>query len=235
MVKGHRWLGGAGIFAGLIVVINCSSSTPILAVCFMLLGMLIYVVRDHIRLIRWGFLILLMLLHVLMDKPVWHLIARVNVVGGSTGWHRFMIMDATIKNFSEWWLLGETNPMSWGVSSMIDITNQYILEALRGGLMALICFVVMIGVAFRLVGNSLPSSVKDTSKHVLTWSLGAALFGHVCIFFSVSYFGQIIMLWYLTLAMVGSLPAITGQTGRANACGLGVAPTPSWYGRGRIA
>lgn len=215
-VGGGKWLSVFGIAAGLIVVINCASSTPILAFCFMLLGMLLYFARNQLRIIRWSFLLLLVGLHLIMTKPVWHLLARVNVVGGSTGWHRYRIMDATINNFSQWWLLGEKSPGSWGVWEMRDITNQYILEALRGGLLSLICFVVMIGVAFGLLGKSLQSCRYDTSKYVLVWSIGTSLFVHVCIFFSVSYFGQIILMWYLTLAMIGSLPSM--HEGRKDLC-----------------
>lgn len=207
----RQWLAWAGVGSAMVVIITCSSSTPLMALIFMLLGLSLYAARSYIQLIRWGFFLLLFLLHFLMEKPIWHLIARVNVVGGSTGWHRFKIMDATIENFSKWWLFGEPNPMSWGVWEMRDITNQYILEALRGGLLTLICFVGMIVVAFRMVGRALASCGDKTPEHVFVWSIGTALFVHVSIFFSVSYFGQIIMLWYLTLAMIGSLPGITGS------------------------
>lgn len=209
IVSGRKWLGAMGIASGIVVVINCASSTPILAVACMFFGMLLYRIRAHLRQLRWSFFFLLVLLHCTMEKPVWHLLSRVNIVGGSTGWHRYKIVDATINNFSEWWLLGETNVMGWGVWQMRDPTNQYIVEALRGGLLTVVCFILMISVAFGLVGRALPLVDDDTSKRVLVWSFGAALFVHVCSFFSVFYFGQIMMLWYLTLAMIGSLPGLT--------------------------
>jgi hypothetical protein len=208
VVNGRKWLGGAGLGAAMVVVVNCASSTPVLAVCFALLGAVLYFFRNQVRVIRWSFLLLLVVLHSIMEAPVWHLLARVNVVGGSTGWHRYRIMDATINNFSKWWLLGEKNPMSWGVREMMDVTNQYILEALRGGLLSLVFFVAMISFAFGLVGKSLQLCRDNTSNRVLVWSIGTSLFVHVCIFFAVSYFGQINMMWYLTLAMAGSLPQI---------------------------
>lgn len=211
LINGYKWIGAIAILAALVVVANCASSTPILAFCFMVLGMLLYFARSQLRAIRWGVFLLAIVLHFARDKPIWHLISRINVVGGSTGWHRYNIMDATIKNFDKWWLLGEKDPMSWGVSSMNDITNQYILECLRGGLLALTCFVIMIGLAFDMVGRALGACEKDDSRRLLVWSIGVSLFIHVCIYFSVSYFGQIIMLWYLTLAMIGSLPTIIGN------------------------
>ena len=212
VARGRKWMGWSGFLAGLFVVVNCASSTPVLAFCFMVLSMGMYAARGHLQPIRWSFFALMVLLHFIMAQPIWHLIARVNVVGGSTGWHRYKVMDATIHNFSEWWLLGEKNPMEWGVWEMRDITNQYILEALRGGLLALVCFVGMIVVAFGIVGRALKACRDKSPEHILVWSIGTSLFVHVCIFFGVSYFGQIIMIWYLTLAMIGSLPVVLSMT-----------------------
>ena len=208
LVNERKWIYAASMLAVLVIVINCASSTPILALAFLCLGFLLFVARAYVRTLRWGFLLLLIVLHFIMQAPVWHLISRINVVGGSTGWHRYKIMDATINNFSEWFLLGENDPMSWGVWEMRDITNQYILEALRGGLLGLVLFVVMISVAFGMVGSALKGRQADFRVHFFVWSLGAALFTHVCIFFAVSYFGQIILVWYLTLALIGCLPRL---------------------------
>ncbi len=206
--KNGKLVVAGGLTCIMLIVSSCASSTPILACVFAVIGMLLYRVRSHMRLVRWGFLLTLIILHFARDKPVWHLISRVNVVGGSTGWHRFRIMDATINNFSEWWLWGETDPMSWGVWEMRDITNQYILEALRGGGATLLCYILMIGFAFSLVGKALRHLNEMPRERLVVWSVGTALFVHVCIYFSVSYFGQIMMMWYLTLAIIGSLPSI---------------------------
>lgn len=205
------WMAFVGLFCVVTVVISCGSSTPILACAFVVVGMLLYSVRSHMRLIRWLFLLTLVVLHLVREKPVWHLISRVNIVGGSTGWHRYKIMDATINNFFEWWLWGETDPMSWGVWEMRDVTNQYILEALRGGLLTLVFYIVMIGTAFGIVGQSLRLLEDMSRERIVVWCAGVALFAHVSIYFSVSYFGQIIMLWYLTLGIIGSLPKIVGH------------------------
>ena len=52
---------------------------------------------------RWAFFGTLLLLHLAMNNPVWHLLARVNVVGGSTGWHRYHLIDKAIEHL-EWWV-----------------------------------------------------------------------------------------------------------------------------------
>jgi hypothetical protein len=150
-----------------------------------------------------------------MNKPVWHLIARIDLTGGSSSWHRFSIMDATINNFSQWWLLGEDNPMSWGVWEMRDITNQYILEGLRGGLLSLALFLGVLVVGFSMVGKTIKQFEHDPNRRFTSWCIGNGLFVHVVTFFGVSYFGQITMLFFLNIAIIGSLPSITAFSPQA--------------------
>jgi hypothetical protein len=147
-------------------------------------------------------------LHLIMNNPVWHLMARVGAVGGSTGWHRYRIMDATIRNFGAWALLGEPNPLRWGVEQMNDITNQYILEALRGGLLTLVLFVGVLAVAFGMIGKAVRAYEGNRARQMFVWCVGVMLFAHAGTFFGVSYFGQIIMLVYLTLGMTGSIHSL---------------------------
>jgi len=46
---------------------------------------------------------------------------------------------------------------------------------------------------------------KKRADLILSWALGVSLFVHCMSFLGVSYFGQISMLWYLSLAMIASL------------------------------
>ncbi len=39
----------------------------------------------------------------------------------------------------------------------------------------------------------------------MIWSVGCALLGHVTSFFSVTYFDQIIIFWYMVIAMTAAL------------------------------
>ncbi len=201
----RRWFAVAGLLASLFIVVASSSSTPVMAVVFGLVGMAFYPLRGHLRPIRYAFFSSLVVLHFIMKGPVWSLIARISAVAGSTGWHRYKVMDATINNFSKWWLLGEPDPMSWGVWNMRDITNQYVLEGLQGGLLTLVIFVACIAVAFGIVGKALRRPDSSAQEHLFIYTIGVSLFVHVWSFFGVSYFSQMLMLWYLTLAIVGSL------------------------------
>ncbi len=213
----QRWLLVAGTIGCLVIIITCASSVPLGATMAALIGGLAFYVRDRLRLVRWSILGALAALHVMMPRPVWYLFAQLDLAGGSTGWHRYWIIDLAVNNFGDWWLIGARNPSSWqSVFPALDITNQYILEGVQGGLITLVFFVAIIVEAFAGIGRLLPRVTSRRTELALAWGLGVSLFVHVMCFWGVSYFGQINMLWYLSLAMIASLsPARALQPARA--------------------
>ncbi len=194
--------------AGLIVVLT-SSSTPLMMVALGLLGGGMYLLRDRLRLIRWSVVGLLVALHMVMKKPVWHLLARINVIGGSTGWHRYHLVDQAIRRFPEWALFGTRTTEHWGWG-LIDVTNQYVLEGVRGGVLTLALFVVTIALAFRGISRRL-RLLRQPAHIALIWALGVSLLLHCAAFVAVSYFGQIKLLWYLTLAVIAGAAPLRQQ------------------------
>ena len=156
------------------------------------------------QLVRWGLIGTLTLLHLIMKNPVWHLIARIDFVGGSTGWHRFNLFDQFLRRFGEWWLIGTQSTAHWG-EGLEDVTNQFVLEGATGGLLTLCIFVAIVVLAFREVGLLRQGVQESRWREALAWSFGVALFVHVTAFFAVSYFAQIIVIWYLLLATIVSI------------------------------
>jgi hypothetical protein len=154
--------------------------------------------------LRWGVFGTLVALHLVMKGPVWHLISRIDLVGGSTGYHRYNLIDQTIHRFGEWWLFGTYSTAHWGWF-LFDTANMYVNEAVRGGLVTLLLFVAVLVMAFRGVGKILAESKDDRGRYLFAWALGVALFAHCMMFIAVSYFGQIIVVWYLLLAAIASL------------------------------
>jgi hypothetical protein len=144
-------------------------------------------------------------LELVMKDHVWYILAKINVLAGSTGWHRANLIDQTVRHFSEWWLIGTRieRVADWGVFAG-DVTNQYILEGICGGLVTLVLFVWIIVVAFKTIGRSLARAKRAGDKRVslLIWAAGASVVSHVAAFFSVSYFDQNLFNWYALLAVV---------------------------------
>ncbi len=124
------WAGLAGAMA---MVITSNSSTSWMAIAGSLVGLAFWSLRKQMRLVRWGFGLTLVALHLVMKAPVWALIARVDLTGSSSSYHRFGLVDQTIRHFSDWWLLGCKYYNTWGWD-MWDLCNQFVVAALTGGL-----------------------------------------------------------------------------------------------------
>ncbi|HML74985.1 MAG TPA: hypothetical protein PKB02_10880 [Anaerohalosphaeraceae bacterium] len=198
--KGKLW-AVTGIITSSIIIICCASSTPVLAAASAVIGGLFFYFRNYMWHVRWCILIIFIFLHMIMQAPVWHLIARVSAVGGSTSWYRYKLINEAIKHFGQWFMFGTQSTLSW---NLFDITNQYILEGIRGGLLTLVLFIAVIICAFQSVGH-LWRQNQVPYRIAMSWALGVSLFVHCMSFIGVSYFGQIWILWYLLLAIIGSL------------------------------
>jgi hypothetical protein len=147
-----------------------------------------------------------------MKAPVWFLMARMGDIVGGGGWHRAAIIDQAIAHVGDWWLLGTSNTGDWMATTLAfspnsaDITNQFVSEGLMGGLLTMILFIFVIVRCFRMIGLSLKSMEESPfAEQIIVWSLGASLLAHVMAFMSVSYFDQIIVFWYLLLAMISAI------------------------------
>ena len=199
----HKLLFWSAAGASVFIVVATASSTPVLTLLVVLILLCVYKWRQYTTQAAWGILASLVALHIVMKAPVWHLISRIGVIGGSTGWHRFILIDKAISQFGEWAFLGcrSTAHWGWGLS---DITNQYVLEGVRGGFITLALFSVMIYTALRTLLH-LAIQNQEHKQRFLVWCLLVAILGHCVSFLGVSYFGQIMMWWYMTLAIVGFL------------------------------
>ncbi len=206
-----------GFLTSLFIVYCCASSTPVMGVLSGIIGAMFFYLRYRMRIVRWLLLLVLISLHIVMKAPVWHLISRVSAVGGSTGWHRYNLINQAINHFDEWFLYGCSgmNIYDWGVYAG-DVTNQYILEGVNGGFLTMCMFVAIIVMAFREVGKLWRFYIGYPFRLAFSWALGVSLFVHCMNFIGVSYFGQTTLVWYLSLAMITSLSAQIKITGSAN-------------------
>jgi hypothetical protein len=146
-----------------------------------------------------------------MLAPVWYLMARVDIFSGSTGWHRAYLISQAINHLSDWWLLGTQYTGDWMPYALAinpnqaDITNQFIGEGVDGGIIKLLLFIIIIATCFRTIGQSVRIlRTKNSPLEFLAWSIGACLLVHIVTFFSVSYFDQIIVFWYMVLAFIAT-------------------------------
>lgn len=199
-----------GTAAAVAIVGLCASSTPVMALVFGIFGASMFLIRGALRWVRWLVVLWLCVLHfALMKNPVWHLLARVDLVGGSTGWHRYHLVDKFFTFFPEWWAFGTLRTGHWG-PGLHDVTNQYVAEGVNGGITRLAVFVAICWLAFAGVSRSMRLPEAPRIYQLCTWALGTAMFMHCLNFIGVSYFEQIVVEWNLMLAAIGSLTLVPG-------------------------
>jgi len=200
-----------GCLSTAIITITSSSSGPALAFLVGLFGLAMWPFRKKMRAIRWGILLTLGALHIVMNAPVWALIARVKVFGSSTGYHRYLLIDQFISRFKEWCLFGTKSTAHWGeFGKLWDITNNFIRIAVSGGLVTLVLFIIILGLCFRTIGRALRTQ-KQRKTQIFLWSIGTSLLVHITSFMGVSYFDQIIVLWYSLIAIISVIYCLTND------------------------
>ena len=190
-----------GAVSSSIMVFACASSTPVTAWLGSILVVCSWPVRKKMRAVRWGIVIALVALQLVMKAPIWYLMARVDFAGGSSGWERAFLIDTFTKHVGDWWLIGTHDNVNWGWD-MWDQCNQYVSEGETGGLVALICFISMIVICFKNIGNARKLVAGNHRKEWMAWLLGATMFAQVMAFMGVDYFDQSRFGWYVLLAII---------------------------------
>jgi len=200
---GSHLVAFSGCVAAITIAICSMSSTPILALLAGIFALCLWPMRKFLRWFRWSAIALLVCLHMVMKAPVWALIARIDLTGNSSSYHRFQLVDQFILRFSEWWLVGTRTTYNWGWD-MWDTINSYVAAGTDGGLITFLLFIAVIGVAFRELGIARKASSGNPEWARLMWVLGAMLFVHSVAFFGIGYFDQSAVAWHAQLAMIGS-------------------------------
>jgi hypothetical protein len=212
--KQSRKIAMIGLFSAGAVVFTSGASGPIMMVLSIMFALAMWKVRQHLKMIRWFAVLMVILLDLVMQDPVYYLVARIDITGGSTGWHRAALLQQAIEHLHEWWLAGTDYTRHWMPTGIYanenhtDITNHYLENGVWGGLPLMFLFMRVLYVAFKMVGNALRESEADTvERKAWIWVLGSILFGHVTNLFSISYFDQSVVFLYLVLACIASLAA----------------------------
>jgi len=80
--KRQKWLYWLAIITCLFITASTASSTPLLTLLAVLCLLLFFRFRTYGRQLVWMGIGSAVVLHIVMKAPVWHLISRINVIGG---------------------------------------------------------------------------------------------------------------------------------------------------------
>ena len=202
-----------GIVAGLVITLTSNSSGPLMALINGMAAWGLWRFRSEMRAVRWLVVAILGLLSLVMNAPVYYLIARVGDFVGGGGWHRARLIEQFINHYDRWWLWGTTETRDWMPTVLVigdrvgaDITNKFIGVGIDGGLLALLIFIGIFVVAFQGLGRALQVARSQQSPvEWVWWGLGCMLFAHIMAITSVQYWDQMENAFYMALAVIGGV------------------------------
>jgi len=191
----------AGLAGATAMFVTSHKSTSWCACGAALFALSCWPLRKQMRLVRWGIVLMLVALNMYMTSPVWHLIEDVNITGDSSSYHRYFLVDATIRHFSAWWLLGYKNYAAWGWD-MWDTSNLFVATALTGGLISLVILILLFKRSFGAIGTARKQVDGDRKQEWFLWCLGSALFTVVASSFGIAFLYQSQVELYLLPAFI---------------------------------
>ncbi len=191
----------AGLVGATAMVITSNSSTSQMALLGAIAGLALWPRRKKMRSIRWAVVCVLVVLQMVMKAPVWALIARVDLTGSSSSWHRYFILDNTIRHFSDWWLMGTTEYLNWGWDAW-DTCNQFVDVALKGGLVPLIFFILILKRSFGAIGRARRRVEGNRAQEWFLWCFGVSLFAAFTAEWGINYSDILLIVLFVQLVLI---------------------------------
>lgn len=212
--KRHRFAGMVGVASGVCMTLASASSGPAMSAMAGVFAVVMWRFRNLTKLARYAAIAAYFGLAIVTGEPGYYVMKRIDISGGSTGYHRARLIESAFEHFGEWWLFGTDYTRHWmatGVSfspNHADITNYYLVFGVTGGLVAMLLVIALLLVAFKWVGVVYRSHFDDSPKDsYMIWCLGAGLFAHATTSISVSYFDQSLVFFWMNVAVISSMYA----------------------------
>jgi hypothetical protein len=199
----RRPLMYVAVAAAAVIIVLCASSTPLVSLVIGIGASVLYYQRDLLGKLKAAIVIGLILLALFWNKPIWYLVAKVDLTGGSTGYFRYFLIDSFISHWKEWILIGTRTTAFWGLG-LADVANRYVSVGVDGGLPAFAFFIASIVFSFRYVGLLVTHATGPDERRDY-WALGVSVLVHLFNFIGVSYFSQVTLCWWISVAFCASL------------------------------
>lgn len=204
-----EWKSLAYIFSVTAVVgaLSSMSSGPWIMIIAIVFCFLLERRKKWVKPALFAFIILCILIQISSSTAFYYVLFNYGSKLGGAGLHRAMLIDIAIKNFDQWWLVGTKGlDPGWGHyfhMDHTDVTNEYLLAGIKYGILGIIVLCCMLFVAFKQIIAAYKKAITPETKS-LYWSLGSGLFAIVVVWTSVSFFGQLMPLFYCVFGMTGS-------------------------------
>lgn len=205
-----------GIAASIVMVFASASSGPVMTFLFACGALFFWRYRRYARYLPAVMVGGYVLLALVMNRPAYYIISRIDITGGSTGWHRSRLIESSINHLNEWWLFGTDRTRHWMPTGITfsrehtDITNYYLQFGVWAGLPAVLLMAAIVWTGFRFAGRSLRAPDELLSRHdrYFIWCLASGLLAHALTAVSVSYYDQSYVFFWFNLAVIGSFYSV---------------------------
>lgn len=212
----HRTSAITGMAACVAIVFASNSSGPLMSLLMGVFALLMWRCRSWLWVFRWAVIGAYLSAEILMTRPAYYLISKIDLTGSSTGWHRSRLIEVAFEHLSEWWAFGTDYTYHWMPYPLddrhSDITNYYLFIGIIGGLPAMLLLIAIMWRAFVWVGDSIRNAPAALQEHrFMIWCLGAGLFAHAGTSLSVAYFDQSMMFFWLNIGVISSAYSIVAM------------------------
>ncbi len=194
------------------IVLACASSGPLASVAVFVVVVVMWKRREKLKLLLYGGVAVAVLYTVTRGRGPWFLMASLDLVGGSTGWHRAKLIDQAYYYLDEWWLFGTDYTRHWMSSgvrwnpNMVDLTNYYIHLGVTGGLGLTLSLMGILWISFAMLRERMNELRENGDPdEIILWCVGGALATHAAGFVAISYFDQMYVFFYI---LVGAIPGL---------------------------
>lgn len=208
----YRVSATVGMVAGVVIVLASTSSGPLMSLMMAVGALMLWKRQSLLPAIRWGVVGLYVMAEIVMERPAYYLISKIDLTGSSTGWHRSRLIEMAFEHISRWWLFGTDYTGDWMAQTVdeagrsADITNYYIWIGTIGGLPAMLLLIAVIWRGFVWVGKVIRNMPPESrQQQFMIWCLGAGLFAHAGTSMSVSYTDQSMMFLWLNVGAISSM------------------------------
>lgn len=220
--RNYRRTAFLGIASSFAIISASASSGPIGTFLLGTGALFLWRWRTSLGKVKLAVVALVVLIQLFRERSVFYLIALIDFVGGSTGWHRSRLLESSIEHLGEWWFMGTDYTRHWmpyGLASVpehCDLTSYYVHLGVIGGLPLTLALIAILARSFGLLGRRMRElRASDAPYELLLWCAGCTLFAHTITFFTISYFDQLYVFFYLLIAAVPCLvrrPASEART-----------------------
>ncbi len=211
----HRISAAVGLGACVAMVLASTSSGPVMSLFMGVAALVMWFYRSWLRVVQWAVIGAYISAELLMTRPAYYLISKIDLTGSSTGWHRSRLIEVAFEHLSRWWAFGTDYTGDWMAQTVdaagrsADITNYYLWIGTIGGLPAMLLLIAMMWRAFVWVGKSVAGMPGTMQEHrFMIWCLGAGLFSHAVTSLSVSYTDQSMMFFWLNIGVISSMYSV---------------------------